>query len=107
LHVLSQIVTERETWILGNKDSGVDDVVQNAKTIDPGYDMMTPMQQANLRQEVELVLSSIYKTHGKGQYKKKLLVNDTIADITLQQVLTRASDFDVIATMNLNGDYLR
>jgi isocitrate dehydrogenase len=36
----------------------------------------------------------------------KLLVKDAIADITLQQVLTRAKDFDVIATLNLNGDYL-
>ena len=38
--------------------------------------------------------------------KGKLLVKDAIADITLQQVLTRADEFDVIATMNLNGDYL-
>ncbi len=36
----------------------------------------------------------------------KILVKDAIADITLQQVLTRPGDFDVIATMNLNGDYL-
>jgi isocitrate dehydrogenase len=36
----------------------------------------------------------------------KILVKDTIADIALQQVLTRAKDFDVIATLNLNGDYL-
>ena len=36
----------------------------------------------------------------------KILVKDAIADITLQQVLTRPNDFDVIATMNLNGDYL-
>jgi len=36
----------------------------------------------------------------------QLLVKDNIADITLQQVLTRADEFDVIATMNLNGDYL-
>ncbi len=36
----------------------------------------------------------------------RILVNDTIADITLQQVLTRPEEFDVIATMNLNGDYL-
>ncbi len=36
----------------------------------------------------------------------KLLVKDAIADITLQQVLTRPDEFDVIATMNLNGDYL-
>ncbi|HYM35079.1 MAG TPA: NADP-dependent isocitrate dehydrogenase [Steroidobacteraceae bacterium] len=36
----------------------------------------------------------------------KIIVKDAIADITLQQVLTRADEFDVIATMNLNGDYL-
>ena len=36
----------------------------------------------------------------------RLLVKDAIADITLQQVLTRPDDFDVIATLNLNGDYL-
>ncbi len=36
----------------------------------------------------------------------RVLVKDAIADITLQQVLTRPEDFDVIATMNLNGDYL-
>jgi isocitrate dehydrogenase len=36
----------------------------------------------------------------------RLLIKDAIADITLQQVLTRPEDFDVIATLNLNGDYL-
>jgi isocitrate dehydrogenase len=36
----------------------------------------------------------------------KILVKDAIADITLQQVLTRPKDFEVIATLNLNGDYL-
>ncbi|MGH8249348.1 MAG: NADP-dependent isocitrate dehydrogenase [Steroidobacteraceae bacterium] len=36
----------------------------------------------------------------------RVLIKDAIADITLQQVLTRPEDFDVIATMNLNGDYL-
>ena len=36
----------------------------------------------------------------------KVIVKDAIADITLQQVLTRPDEFDVIATMNLNGDYL-
>ncbi|MFM2207364.1 MAG: hypothetical protein RL213_1339 [Bacteroidota bacterium] len=36
----------------------------------------------------------------------RILIKDAIADITLQQVLTRPEDFDVIATLNLNGDYL-
>jgi isocitrate dehydrogenase len=40
------------------------------------------------------------------EHAGKLLVKDAIADITLQQVLTRPTDFDVIATLNLNGDYL-
>ena len=41
-----------------------------------------------------------------GDPGDKILVKDAIADIALQQVLTRPSEFDVIATMNLNGDYL-
>jgi len=41
-----------------------------------------------------------------GKPGSKLLVKDVIADICFQQSLTRASEFDVIATMNLNGDYL-
>lgn len=41
-----------------------------------------------------------------GDPGDKILVKDSIADITLQQVLTRPADFDVIATTNLNGDYL-
>jgi isocitrate dehydrogenase len=41
-----------------------------------------------------------------GDPGDRLLVKDAIADITLQQVLTRPSEFDVIATTNLNGDYL-
>ncbi|HMC03338.1 MAG TPA: NADP-dependent isocitrate dehydrogenase [Cellulomonadaceae bacterium] len=41
-----------------------------------------------------------------GDPGDKVLVKDNIADITLQQILTRPDDFDVIATTNLNGDYL-
>jgi len=41
-----------------------------------------------------------------GDPGDRILVKDAIADITLQQVLTRPEDFDVIATTNLNGDYL-
>ena len=41
-----------------------------------------------------------------GQPGDKILVKDAIADIALQQVLTRPAEFDVIATTNLNGDYL-
>lgn len=100
-------VTERESWILGNKDSNAALTSEaNAKMIEPGFDMMTPDQKAKLVKEVEGVLASIGATHGGGQWKSKLMIKDSIADITLQQVLTRPKDFDVIATLNLNGDYL-
>ena len=42
----------------------------------------------------------------EGKPGAGLIIKDSIADITLQQVLTRPEDFDVIATLNLNGDYL-
>ena len=42
----------------------------------------------------------------EGKSGAGLVIKDAIADITLQQVLTRPTDFDVIATLNLNGDYL-
>ncbi len=42
----------------------------------------------------------------EGKPGAGIVIKDAIADITLQQVLTRPEDFDVIATLNLNGDYL-
>ena len=42
----------------------------------------------------------------KAMEEGKLIIKDAIADIALQQVLTRPAEFDVIATLNLNGDYL-
>ncbi len=101
-----QIVTQRESWIIDNVDrkAGIS-VEDNAKAIDPGYDMMVDAQQAEIRAEIETALK-LMPTHGGGQWKKKLMVKDSIADITLQQVLTRPEEFDVIATLNLNGDYL-
>jgi isocitrate dehydrogenase len=101
-----RVVTERESWILGNKEDRPSlSVEENAREIDPGYDLMTPEQRAKVRRDVEAALA-LWPTHGDGAWKKKLLIRDSIADITLQQVLTRPRDFDVIATPNLNGDYL-
>jgi len=101
-----RIVTERESWIIGNKDRNTDlSVEDNARMIDPGYEMMTPAQKKDICAEVEGALK-LMPTHGNGQWKKLLMIRDTIADITLQQVLTRAKEFDVIATMNLEGDFL-
>jgi isocitrate dehydrogenase len=101
-----QIVTERETWILGNKekDPGLS-AEGNARLIDPGYQMMSPDQQSDIQREVEAALA-LWPTHGDGKWKSKLLIKDSIADVTLQFVLIRPRDYDVIATPNLNGDYL-
>jgi isocitrate dehydrogenase len=102
----NQVVTERESWIISNLDTQPDiSIEENARKIEPGYAMMTPDQQSGIRKEVEDALG-LMTTHGNGQWKQKIMIRDAIADITLQQVLTRAKEFDVIATMNLNGDYL-
>jgi isocitrate dehydrogenase len=102
----NDIITERESWIIGNKDQQPDiSIEENAKLVEPGYTMMTDDQKAGVRAEVEEALN-LMPSHGNGQWKNKLMIKDSIADITLQQVLTRAKEFEVIATMNLNGDYL-
>jgi isocitrate dehydrogenase len=100
------IVTERETWILANKEKNPDlSIESNAKSVDPGFDMMSPAQQKDIMGEVEEGIK-LWQTHGEGKWKSKLLIKDSIADVTLQFVLIRPRDYDVIATMNLNGDYL-
>ena len=102
----NDVVTERESWILGNREKNPNlSVEENARMIDPGFDMMSPAQQNGIKAEVEEALQ-LWDTHGDGKWKSKLLIKDSIADVTLQFVLIRPKDYDVIATMNLNGDYL-
>ena len=100
------VVTERESWIFNNRERnpGIS-VEDNAKIVDPGFDMMSPAQQSEIKNEVEEALK-LWDTHGESKWKSKLLLKDSIADVTLQFVLVRPQDYDVIATMNLNGDYL-
>ncbi|MFH1418675.1 MAG: NADP-dependent isocitrate dehydrogenase [Planctomycetota bacterium] len=103
----AQCVTQRESWILGNKEANPDiSDEDNAKQVEPGYDMLIDEKKAVVVAEVRDTLAAIWATHGDGKWKKMLMVKDAIADIALQQVLTRANEFDVVATMNLNGDYL-
>lgn len=102
----NDVVTLRESWILGNKEANPNlSNLENAKMIEPGYDMFSKEKKEEVLIEVENALK-LFETHGNGKWKNKLLIKDTIADITLQQVLTRPDEFDVIATLNLNGDYL-
>ncbi len=102
----NDVVTERESWILGNKEANPDiSVENNARAIDPGFEMMSSAQQNDIKKEVEAALK-LWPTHGDGKWKSKLMLKDSIADVTLQFVLIRPKDYDVIATMNLNGDYI-
>ncbi len=103
----AECVTERESWILGNRESNPNLTVEdNARLIDPGYDALTTDKQALICKEVEAVLDSIWKTHGNGQWQDKIMVNDRIADSIFQQIQTRPDEYSILATLNLNGDYL-
>jgi len=103
----NQIVTERESWILDNKDQNPNLTVEEiAAMIEPGLDQANEAFQKAVALEVKQTLDAIYATHGKGQWQNKILVNDRIADSVFQQVLTRADEYQVFATPNLNGDYL-
>ena len=102
-----ETVSERESWILGNREANPDiSLADNARAVEPGYDLMTEERQKEVLAEVEQTMNALWESHGSGKWKEKLLIRDAIADITLQQVLTRAKSFDVIATLNLNGDYI-
>ena len=102
----NQIVTERETWILGNKEADPElSVEDNAKLVNYGFSLMSDEQKNSVQHEVKKALK-LWDSHGNGQWKNKLLIKDTLADVAINTVLTRPLDFDVIATMNLNGDYI-
>jgi isocitrate dehydrogenase len=102
-----QIVTERESWILDNadKNSGLT-VEQNAAMIEPGMEQGTEAFRKEIYAEVKHTLDTISATHGKGQWKQKIMINDRIADSIFQQMLTRPEEYQVLATPNLNGDYI-
>jgi len=101
------VVTERESWILDNKDRDAAlSIEANAAKIEPGLEMAPEAFKQQVYQEVKQCLETIYKTHGKGQWKNKVLINDRIADSMLQQILTRADEYQMVCTPNLNGDYL-
>ncbi len=103
----NEIVTERESWILDNRDRNTDlTVEQNAALIEPGLVQATEAFRKSIYEEVKSVLDKIYATHGQGKWKQKLMINDRIADSIFQQVITRADEYQVLATPNLNGDYI-
>ncbi len=101
------IVTERESWILGNLEAqpGLT-IEQNAAMIEPGLEHAPQKFRDEIYAEVKHVIDSIGVSHGQGKWKKKLLVNDRIADSIFQQVIVRPDEYSVLATPNLNGDYI-
>jgi isocitrate dehydrogenase len=100
-------VTERESWILGNvEDNPGLTAEQNAALIEPGIEFAPKQFGEEVIAEVKSVLAAIGQSHGNGQWKKKILVNDRIADSIFQQIIIRPSDYSVLATTNLNGDYI-
>jgi len=102
-----KVVTERESWILDNKDKNPNlTIEENANLTEPGLEFATEEFRQSIYQEVRDVLGAIYATHGKGAWKQKLMINDRIADSIFQQVVTRADEYSVLATSNLNGDYI-
>ena len=102
-----RIVTERESWILGGKDMDPAASVERlAAELEPGIDMAPAEFKRQITEEVKACLDSIYSSHGRGQWKQKVLINDRIADSVFQQILTRAGEYQVLCTPNLNGDYL-
>jgi isocitrate dehydrogenase len=103
----AQTVTERESWILDNVDKNAGlTVEQNAAMIEPGLEQATEEFKKSVYAEVKDVLEKIGASHGKGQWKKKVMINDRIADSVFQQMLLRPNEYSVLATPNLNGDYL-
>ena len=103
----NECITERESWILGNKEANPDlSIEDNARQIEPGYDSLTPEKRTEIDAEVTATLEQLWETHGNGQWKNKVMVNDRIADSIFQQIQTRPDEYSILATMNLNGDYL-
>ncbi|HZB87350.1 MAG TPA: NADP-dependent isocitrate dehydrogenase [Terracidiphilus sp.] len=102
-----QTVTERESWILGNIEANPGlTVEQNAALIEPGLEFGSQAFRNELYAEVKSVIDSIGQTHGNGAWKKKVLTNDRIADSIFQQIIIRPADYSILATSNLNGDYI-
>jgi isocitrate dehydrogenase len=101
------VVTERESWILENQDKEPNmTVARNAALIEPGMEFAPPDFRAAVEKEVAECLHSIYCSHGNGQWKKKVMINDRIADSIFQQIVTRPDEYEVLAAPNLNGDYI-
>jgi len=102
-----ETVTERESWILGNLEANAKlTAEENAALIEPGIEFAAKEFGEGVVAEVKAVLAAIGETHGAGKWKQKVLINDRIADSIFQQIILRPEDYSILATTNLNGDYI-
>ena len=100
-------VTERESWILDNVEKNHQiSYEENAELIDPGYSSLTEEKKKAICDEVRSVLKTIGESHGDGKWKNMVMVDDRIADSIFQQIQTRPQEYSILATLNLNGDYI-
>src|SRR5258707_3953591 len=101
------VVTERESWILDNKDKNASlSVEQNATMIEPGMEFASESFKQEISAEAKRAVDSIGKSHGTGGWKKKILINHPIAHSIFQQLIIRPAEYDILATPNLNVDYI-
>lgn len=102
-----KIVTERESWIIAALDKDASLTPEElAKVVEPGISFAPASFGEKIVAEVKGVLAAIGETHGSGKWKSLLLVNDRICDAMFQDLLLKPKEYDVLATTNLNGDYL-
>ncbi len=100
-------ITERESWILDNLENNHEiSIENNARLIEPGFNKLTNSKRKDICEEIKHVISSIGDSHGKNNWKDLVLVDDRIADSIFQQIQTRPQEYSILATLNLNGDYL-
>ena len=108
-----QTVSEREWAILNAKTKHPEWTAEEiARALNKegwegfALDTATEEGKQKILNEIEEVLRTLFETHGGEKLKEKIIINDRIADSMFQQLLTRTSNYSVLATTNLNGDYL-
>jgi isocitrate dehydrogenase len=103
-----QVITERESWIVDNKDKNPGlSVEDNAKMVGTGAGVCAAGFPRHPVQRSEGTCSTASMPRmARRAWKSKLMVNDRIADSIFQQIVTRPDEYAVLATPNLNGDYI-
>ena len=102
----NQIVTKLEEQVLADKEAQPELTVEDhIKMSFPNFGVLSIDQQSKIKQEVEDTLQ-LWGTYGNGKWKDRLVIKDSLTAVTFQNILVSPRDYDVIATMNLNGDYL-